>query len=159
MACRRDVRSYAAVSTPSSTFSGCVIEPWNQVHQRRLAGTVPLMMPMVCPGRAVKGPCPERDFPRRQQYWAVAHPEIPPVPSDPQPCGCRFPDLVPNPAQTPTWFPQATAFGDSDDQVCHLDQLHQNLGHIIVEGNDQSLCQHAASTFSAPHAPAAPPPD
>ena len=47
--------------------------------------------------------------------------------------------------------PAGDSLGDGDDQVCHLDQLHQNLGHIIVEGNDQSLCQHAAFHLQRTH--------
>ena len=47
--------------------------------------------------------------------------------------------------------PAGDGLGDGDDQVCHLDQLHQNLGHIIVEGNDQALGQHAAFHLQRAH--------
>ena len=41
--------------------------------------------------------------------------------------------------------------GDGDDQVCHLDQLHQNLGHIIVKCDNQALGQHAAFHLQRAH--------
>ena len=42
------------------------------------------------------------------------------------------------------------AFGDVDDQVGQLDQLHQNLGHIIDQGDYLSLCQQPFIYLSAP---------
>ena len=29
--------------------------------------------------------------------------------------------------------------GNQDDQVCHLDQFNQDLGHIVYKGNDFTL--------------------
>ena len=34
--------------------------------------------------------------------------------------------------------------GYSNDQICHFDQLYQNLRHVIVKGNHQSLGQQSA---------------
>ena len=33
--------------------------------------------------------------------------------------------------------------GHGNNEICHLHQLHQDLGHIIIEGDDQSRGQHA----------------
>ena len=41
--------------------------------------------------------------------------------------------------------------GDGDDQICHLDQLHQDLGHIIVQGNDHTLGQNTALYLQCAH--------
>ena len=33
--------------------------------------------------------------------------------------------------------------GHADDKVCHFDELHQNLGHIVIKGNHHALGQQA----------------
>ena len=42
-------------------------------------------------------------------------------------------------------------FGDGDNQVGHLDQLHQNLGHIVIQGNHQALGQDAVLNLNGPY--------
>ena len=32
-------------------------------------------------------------------------------------------------------------FGHVNDEVCHLNELHQNLGHIVIQGNHHTLGQ------------------